>query len=189
ARPRNCIRDRKLVDSASSVEPYIAISYGWDTRPSFKEWEGRRVTEQALHIADRLSKRTSYALWIDAICIGQDNEPVKMVELAKMADIYLGATAVLCLVPEIDQTTCRVVEHGTEMIDLDGFCALEHAGDTHRMYVFASQGSNKALHMLFSSRWWTRVWTLREAVLNRITFLVGEKEETITISDVLKISP
>ncbi|KAG1834410.1 hypothetical protein EV424DRAFT_1532133 [Suillus variegatus] len=69
-----------------------------------------------------------------------------------------------------------------------GFRALEHAGDTHGMYLFASQGSNKALHMLFSSRWWTRVWTFQEAVLNRITFLVGEKEETIPISDVLRIS-
>ncbi|KAG2149596.1 heterokaryon incompatibility protein-domain-containing protein [Suillus cothurnatus] len=188
ARPRNCIRDGKLVDSASSAEPYIAISYVWDTRPSFKEWEGRRVTEQALRIADRLSKHTSYALWIDAICIDQDNEPVKMVELAKMADIYRGATAVLCLVPEIEQTTSRVVEHGAGMIDLDGFRALEHAGDTHGMYMFASQGSNKALHKLFSSRWWTRVWTFQEAVLNRLTFLVGEKEETIPLSDVLKIS-
>ncbi|KAG2040011.1 hypothetical protein BDR03DRAFT_998369 [Suillus americanus] len=107
------------------------ISYVWDTRPSFKEWKGRRVTEQALHIADQLSKYTSYALWIDAICIDQDNEPVKMVELAKMADIYRGATAVLCLIPEIDQMTSRVVEHGTGMIDLDGFRTLEHAGDTH----------------------------------------------------------
>ncbi|KAG1878418.1 heterokaryon incompatibility protein-domain-containing protein [Suillus tomentosus] len=170
ARPRNCIRDGKLVDSESSAEPYIAISYAWDIRPSFKEWEGRRVTEQALHIADRLSKHTSYALWIDAICIDQDNEPVKMVELAKMADIYRGAIAVLCLVPEIDQATSRVVEHGTGMIDLDGFRALEQAGDTHGMYMFASQGSNKALHKLFSSRWWTRVWTFQEAVLNHITF-------------------
>ncbi|KAG2144407.1 heterokaryon incompatibility protein-domain-containing protein [Suillus bovinus] len=188
ARPGNCIRDGKLVDSASSAEPYIAISYVWDPNPSFKEWEGRRVTEQALHIADRLSKYTSYALWIDAICIDQDNEPIKMVELAKMADIYRGAIAVLCLVPEIDQTISRVVEHGTGMIDLDGFRALEQAGDTHGMYMFASQGSNKALHRLFSSRWWTRVWTFQEAVLNRITFLVGENEETIPISDVLKIS-
>lgn len=188
ARPQNCIRDGKLVDSASSAEPYIAISYVWDTRPSFKEWEGRRVTEQALHIADRLSKHTSYALWIDAICIDQDNEPVKMVELAKMADIYRGATAVLCLVPEIDQTTSRVVEHGTGMMDLDGFRALEQAGDTHGMYMFASQGSNEVLHKLFSSRWWTRAWTFQEAVLNRATFLVGETEDTIPISDVLKIS-
>ncbi|KAF8836484.1 hypothetical protein BDN67DRAFT_974112 [Paxillus ammoniavirescens] len=187
-RPKNCIRDGKLVDSMSSPEPYVAISYVWDTRPSFKSWQGRQVTEQALRIAARLSKHTSYALWIDAICIHQDDEPAKMVELAKMADIYRGAIAVLCLVPEVERTTCGIVEYGAGMMDLDGFRALEYAGDTHGMYMFASQGSNEALHKLFGSRWWTRAWTFQEAVLNSTTFLVGEGEETIPISDVLRIS-
>ncbi|KAG1787812.1 uncharacterized protein HD556DRAFT_1500557 [Suillus plorans] len=141
-----------MVDSASSAEPYIAISYVWDTRPSFKEWEGRRVTEQALHIADRFSKHTSYALWIDAICIDQDNEPVKMVELVKMADIYRGAPAVLFLVPEIDQTTSRVVEHGTGMIDLDVFHALEHAGDTHGIRRAVTPKKDNLLGQLSSFR-------------------------------------
>ncbi|KAF9236121.1 heterokaryon incompatibility protein-domain-containing protein, partial [Melanogaster broomeanus] len=188
SRPQNCIRDGKLVDSMSSPEPYIAISYVWDTCPSFKNWQGRRVTEQALRIAARLSKHTTYALWIDAICINQDDEPVKMVELAKMADIYRGATAVLCLVPEIEDTTCQIVENGAGMMDLEGFRSLEDAGDTHGMYMFASQGSNETLQKLFGSRWWTRAWTFQEAVLNRATFLVGEGEETIPISDVLRIS-
>ncbi|KAF9222171.1 hypothetical protein BS17DRAFT_783934 [Gyrodon lividus] len=188
SRPQNCIRDGKLVDSTTSPEPYIAVSYVWDISPSFKDWQGRRVTEQALHIVARLSKHTPYALWIDAICIHQDNEPAKMVELAKMADIYRGAMAVLCLVPEIDLTTCEIVEHGAGMMDLDGFLALEDAGDTHGMYMFVSQGSNMALHNLFGNWWWTRAWTFQEAVLNHTTFLVGEGEDTIPISEVLKIS-
>ncbi|KIK99524.1 hypothetical protein PAXRUDRAFT_822680 [Paxillus rubicundulus Ve08.2h10] len=188
SRPKNCIRDGKLVDSISSPEPYVAISYVWDTHPLFKSWQGRQVTEQALRIAARLSKHTSYALWIDAICIHQNDESAKMIELAKMADIYRGAIAVLCLVPEVERTTCGIVEHGAGMMDLDGFRALEYAGDTHGMYMFASQGSNEVLHKLFGSRWWTRAWTFQEAVLNSATFLVGEGEETIPISDVLRIS-
>ena len=172
----------------SSPEPYIAVSYVWDTSPTFRKWQDRRVTEQALRIAERLSNNTSYALWIDAICIDQDNELVKMVELAKMADIYRGAVAVLCLVPEVEQRTCEIVQQGAAMMNLDGFRALEDAGDTHGMYMFASQGSDEALQKLFGSRWWTRAWTFQEAVLNRTTFLVGDGEETIPISEVLKVS-
>ncbi|KIJ60457.1 hypothetical protein HYDPIDRAFT_117168 [Hydnomerulius pinastri MD-312] len=187
ARPQNCIRAGKLVDSMSTSEPYIAISYVWDTCPSFQDWGDRRVTKQALRIAERLSRYTPYALWIDAICIPQDDEPVKMVEVGKMADIYRSATAVLCLVSETERETCEIVGHAAALMDMDGFRALEEAGDTHGMYMFASQGSNEALRRLFGSRWWTRAWTFQEAVLNKTTFVVGEEMETIPISDILKI--
>ena len=186
ARPGNYIQAGKLVDSTTTTDPYIAVSYVWDTNYSFVEWEGRKVTPQALRIVEQLSKYTSYALWVDAICIPQDDAPVKAVELKKMADIYRGAAAVLCLVPETDHTICTIVERAAALMDMAGFRALEEGGDTHAMYMFASQGSNDALRELFGSKWWTRAWTFQEAVLNNATF-VGKNMETIPISDTLKI--
>ncbi|KAI6041616.1 heterokaryon incompatibility protein-domain-containing protein [Pisolithus marmoratus] len=186
-RPGNYIQAGKLVDSTTTTDPYIAISYVWDVNPSFVEWEGREVTLQALRIVEQLSKYTSYALWVDAICIPQNDIPVKEVELQKMADIYRGAIAVLCLVPEADRATCAVVERSAALMNMEGFRALEKGGDTHGMYMFASHGSNETLRKLFGSRWWTRAWTLQEAVLNNSTYIVGENMETIPISDILKI--
>ncbi|KAF8134299.1 heterokaryon incompatibility protein-domain-containing protein [Boletus edulis] len=175
------------VDSTTTADPYIAISYVWDGNPSFVNWHGREVTTQALQIVEQLSKYTPHSLWVDAICIPQNNVPVKQVELKKMADIYRGALAVLCLVPEMDRMICTIVEHAAALMDMEGFRALEEGGDTHGMYLFASQGSNEALRKLFASRWWTRAWTFQEAILNNATFVVGKNMETIPIYDILKI--
>ncbi|KAG6375723.1 hypothetical protein JVT61DRAFT_3300 [Boletus reticuloceps] len=131
ARPGNCIKAGKLVDSTTTADPYIAISYVWDRNPSFVNWHGREVTTQALQIVEQLSKYTPHGLWVDAICIPQNDVPAKQVELKKMADIYRGALAVLCLVPEMDRTTCTIVEHAAALMDMEGFRALEEGGDTH----------------------------------------------------------
>ena len=102
ARPRNLVLDGALIDVSQhqlgSTLPYIAVSYTWDPDPKFEHWCGRRVTQQALTIAAELGTRTKLALWIDAICIDQDDPAAKASELPKMADIYRGAVAVVCLV-------------------------------------------------------------------------------------------
>lgn len=188
ARPRYCIQNGRLVESELTNQPYIAISYVWDPSPSFVPWEGRPVTEQALCLAKRLSKHTSLALWIDAICIPQDDEPVKMDQLAKMADIYRGAVAVLCMVSEVVDETCELVPLGAMLTGVESYRALEKAGDIHGMYMFATHCEDEKICRLFGSRWWTRAWTFQEAILNEHTFLVGNEEQSIRMQDVLKLA-
>ncbi|CCM05396.1 uncharacterized protein FIBRA_07612 [Fibroporia radiculosa] len=194
ARPLNCIHKETLIRTENTSDPYIAVSYVWDPDPVFThcQWVGRSVTTQALQLAARLGAHTSLPLWIDAICIPQNDTPestrVKLMELAKMADIYRGALGVLCIVPEVDDETCTFVEHSAAMLDMDGYRMLEQAGDAHGAYMFASRGGSDVLRTLYGSRWWTRAWTFQEAVLNSRTFLVGNNEESIPVQDVLKIA-
>ena len=63
-------------------------------------------------IANRFAPHTPHALWIDAICINQDDVKAKEEELPKMADISRGAHSVVCLISGVDVYTCEAVKRG-----------------------------------------------------------------------------
>ena len=96
-----------------------------------------------------------------------------MVELAKMADIYRGAVAVVCLIPETLADTSEVVAQAAMLMDGDTYRKLETSGDIYGSYMFATKGECDYLLRLYGSRWWERAWTFQEAVLNRKTHLVS----------------
>lgn len=168
---------------------YLAVSYTWDPSPTKVKWQDREVTVQSLNIAEVLSKYTSLPLWIDAICIPQDDLGIKMQELRKMADIYRRAAAVLCLVPDMQSDAAEIVHQAMEVMHSDSYLALGKAGDVYGCYMFATAGEHSSIRSIYGSRWWERGWTFQEAVLNQNTFLVGPKNETVLISDLWRIAP
>ncbi|XP_024361351.1 uncharacterized protein [Physcomitrium patens] len=111
-----------------------------------------------------------------------------MEELAKMADIYRGATAVLCLVPEVSVDACVTLARCNALMDDECYAELQKATDIYGSYMFATLGEHSSLRNVFASRWWEQAWTFQEAVLNPRTFLVGDEEESIPIQHVLRIA-
>ena len=175
-------------DANSPRIPYIAVSYTWDPKPDSLQWQGRRITTQALALAQRLAVHTSYAIWIDAICIPQDDEEAKQAELPKMADIYRGAEMVICLVSGVTPETSEIVRRSVHVMETGTYSDLVAAGDIYGCYLFATGGGHGALRVVFGHRWWERAWTFQEAVLNPRTYVVGDMEDSIPIQDVLKIA-
>lgn len=189
AKPRNLVHEGKLIEVEYYPDlQYVAVSYAWDPSSEWVQWFGRKVTTQALHIVDRLSRRTKLPIWIDAICIPQDDNEEKQKELPKMADIYRGSAMVVCLIGEVDSNVCRAVRLGAAIVGTTAYGALEKAGDIHGCFSFVTGVDSQALVQLFGSRWWTRAWTFQEAILNGHTFLIGDNDETIPINDCLPIS-
>ncbi|KDR86144.1 hypothetical protein GALMADRAFT_235381 [Galerina marginata CBS 339.88] len=187
ARPGFCYLNGKLVPG-DQVHEYIAVSYVWDSLKVWKEWCGREVTEQALKIAERLSKNTTLPLWIDALCIPQNDDlSVKMAELAKMSDIYRGATLVLCLLPEVSLEASTTVAICNALMDNECYTSLQGV-DIYGSFMFATLGEHTSLRTLFGGRWWERAWTFQEAVLNLQTFLVGNDEQSIPIHSVFRLA-
>lgn len=105
-----------------------------------------------------------------------------------MTDIYRGAVAVVSLLPEVDHAICEIVCQSVAVMRSKAYRALEQAGDTHGCFLFATANESPALCKLFGSRWWTRAWTFQEAIVNPNTFLVGEKDDTLSINDALTIA-
>ena len=156
-RPRNLILDGKTLIEVSrhpsgATLPYIAVSYTWDSNPEYEKWCGRKVTRQALDIVAQLSIHTPLALWIDAICIDQDDTAAKNSELPKMADIYRNAVGVVCLVSSITEKTGPIVRQGAAMVKHAASHALAQAGDRYGRFMFATLGAHSAVEALFAYR-------------------------------------
>ncbi|KAI0669593.1 heterokaryon incompatibility protein-domain-containing protein, partial [Trametes maxima] len=207
ARPHYLIYQRNLVTVSQEpgvpCMPYIAVSYAWDASSSMSlvSMADRRVTRQAYEIMLDLSQRTNLALWIDAICIRQDDKQAKERELPRMADIYRGAAAVWCLVNSVDAEVCKSVQRYVDFADRELHLSSENGAARRKLesMFMASRGAKEGLTRLFAERWWQRAWTFQEATLNPRTLLVGAVPQhrdpwardtpggaTVPIADVLK---
>ncbi|KAF4564790.1 hypothetical protein EYR40_010961 [Pleurotus pulmonarius] len=108
-------------------------------------------------------------LWIDALCINQQDPIEKADQVARMKDIYSQA-----------HTTC--VWLGPAEDDSD--TAMDFVRDSHKLDVDAPklQLSDitppwRAMQALFARSWWGRMWIVQELFMSRnVVVRCGEKE-------------
>ncbi|KIM94181.1 hypothetical protein OIDMADRAFT_136699, partial [Oidiodendron maius Zn] len=96
----------RLVDTEEQSRPYFALSYCWgdqagptrtarltkDTLPLWKQ--GCPVSEMPRLFRDACYLTLKFGggyLWIDSLCILQDDDGDKMKEVSRMGDIYRSA--------------------------------------------------------------------------------------------------
>jgi hypothetical protein len=83
----------------ATAPPYVALSYAWGdksgTQAIFIGDEIVSVTPNLKHALQRLRNGTEeLVLWVDAICINQDDIPERNVQTANMRAIYQGSESV-----------------------------------------------------------------------------------------------
>ncbi|KAL8785641.1 MAG: hypothetical protein Q9195_008561 [Heterodermia aff. obscurata] len=159
---------------------YDALSYVWGDshakKPVMAGGIPVRVTEN-LDAAMRHLRRfdRSIFVWIDALCINQENTPERNQQVAMMGDIYQGAQEVFAWLGDLDAETDKILSmieifSGDLMLHWDP--VLPHA--VAEDMVSASQF--EGLCRLLSRPWWTRVWTVQEAILpERLIFVCGKR--------------
>lgn len=195
-----------LFTTALDVAPdYECLSYTWGDSESHEQdviKVGRRVvpvTPNLRHALHRLRPSTGPGeriMWIDALCIDQQNVEEKGFQVALMSDIYSGsAHTVAWLGEEVEEEDAkmagRVGGNGEKLVDA-GFQLLWHcAADEHpkdftpRFSIM--DGSSMAtesfkyavagIEAILERGWWNRVWTTQEAVLPKsITIKCGSLE-------------
>jgi hypothetical protein len=100
--PENDPKTPRLLESTSIVDYYVALSYCWGPNQTGLTIESNIKARQECLNMDTLSRTIQDAvlvtrkidvkyLWVDAICIIQDSQEDKNVELAKMCKIYQDA--------------------------------------------------------------------------------------------------
>lgn len=100
-------------------------------------------------------------MWIDAICINQNDNQERGHQIAHMRSIYHRASRVMIWLGESDDTSDAAMDY---------MRSEAHEDDTLPLYVMD----------LFSRPWWSRVWVVQEAATARREPVLrcGDKELT-----------
>lgn len=124
-------------------------------------------------------------IWVDAVCINQNDEEEKVVQIRMMNRIYRRAQSVWvwlgCVAPEIQKFIPQaisllpvIVEQEKRLVELNlprnlrSHDVLEPLRNLH-------QGVWQAILHIMRNSWYERVWIVQEAVLaSRLIFLCGE---------------
>jgi Heterokaryon incompatibility protein (HET) len=162
---------------------YAALSYVWG-EPKDKvpiEIDGKfiHVTKncQAALRALRHSMDTKI-VWVDAICINQDNSEEKSDQVALMGDIYRKAERTFAwLGPDgLTEDLAKAEEelkHAAEVIEE---LALQEGKDFEAFYRAIYGGKLRwqvgCLKRVFGHKWWDRLWIYQESLLSKDILLM-----------------
>ena len=168
----------RLVVKATSSLPYVALSYVWGSKSSQKSSHQPRnlrtgdcipdilpnVIEDAITVTLKLDWQY---LWVDRLCIDQEDDADKHGQIGQMDQIFSGASATL------------VAAAG-----LDADFGLPGVGETpRRPQPFAVIRGQRLVSTMrrpemsiLQSKWLTRGWTYQEAVLSTRRLVFTEEQ-------------
>jgi len=170
------IRTRLTVHDGIGSEPFEALSYVWGTRAnqvpisvngySFDVTANLDLALRCLRLAD-----TARVLWIDAVCINQDNDAEKSAQVSIMGQIYKSAKAVLVFLGDENEDSNMVMDYlqSEDAMQLNG--ALPGATsersfpETISRLGFDQLAFLQAAHHFFLRPWWSRTWVAQEYAL------------------------
>ncbi|KAI1204656.1 HET-domain-containing protein [Annulohypoxylon truncatum] len=195
----------------TQIGKYDALSYTWGPTTQHEEKMGmnaeRRhiiicngkqlsVTENLSNCLTQLRENGYYRdLWVDAICINQDDQNERAEQVSIMGDVYRSAECVIVWLGAADDSTPLANELLGRLDKLSNrnleTIKPQACDNKHNTDLLGSANSHEhwnALVSLFERRWFTRAWVVQELVLARETnVLCGRYEfdwETlVSISD------
>jgi tetratricopeptide (TPR) repeat protein len=164
-----------------SKRKYSTLSYTWDDQ---ERKEDLFVNDLVLKVIRNVKTLLPYLarieeyqhFWIDGICINQDDDKEKEVQIPLMQKIYTQATKCFVWIGEgnfnTDQAIPIIPTIVEKLQDYDPRTGLNdrylaaHGLPTLSYPVWAG------LYDIFSKNWFTRVWTFQEAVLPDVVEII-----------------
>ena len=165
------------VTNLSSADPYIAISYEWgsDQIVSTAELDdGFQIglTESAAEIIKYVlgERRRKEWVWMDAICIDQNNEVEKRHQVALMGKIYSSASQVFaCIGPHFrgGDKALKFLPKVHKILERYHHSGYKDLGTIAERLVNLDPGMTRwtALWSLFRSSFFERMWITQEMVM------------------------
>jgi hypothetical protein len=177
---------------------YEALSYVWGGTKATRDIrvnDERFLIGKNLWIALRRLRmpHSLRFLWIDAICINQQDDNEKSRQVAMMKNIFQSCDEVICWLGEEENMTTPITSSlpptstaGQKAFDLirmyASYGSLDHLtwSGPESLSQLASSDEYKAhfeaLRRLLSVQWWQRIWIVQELILPpRATFVYGSE--------------
>jgi hypothetical protein len=161
-----------LVRPMQSNDSYIAISHTWGDLRNTIEGIGWNV---ASWISDQECKALVQAfgkIWIDSLCIKQDEELDKSLQVKDMYNTYVKAQKAVVVLTgnyEVHLTALRRVTQ--LLVDLGKVGECSSTPDCP--YITTLEEISVVASTLREMPWFRRVWTLQEAVISSSLTFVG----------------
>jgi len=151
--------------SLESHPPYEALSYVWGDSKFTTSIQAQRRPHQVttnLELALRYLRLPTErrVLWVDAVCINQQDILEKNEQVTQMRRIYLGAEKVVVWLGEEEDAAialkfCNMIQNGVSM------SRFEREVESHGLTLDEVWS---LCHALFTRPWWTRTWILQEVI-------------------------
>ncbi|KAF2850076.1 HET-domain-containing protein [Plenodomus tracheiphilus IPT5] len=168
-----------LVDmyKSTSSKRYAALSYTWGvdttTFPFWCDTQDLPVRHNLLDALDRLKDLVKMPIWIDAMCINQEDEIEKFDQIKMMTDIYKRAEKVYIWLGEGTPDTEMAADQLQIITDrLTGLKKPTRGVDAAMSPSFVA-----GIRHILTCPWWSRLWVLQEATLARdAIFVCGSRK-------------
>ncbi|KAH8585863.1 heterokaryon incompatibility protein-domain-containing protein, partial [Bisporella sp. PMI_857] len=178
---RDDIHCEIIYGSIEESIPYDALSYRWGNKRKAAtitvDGITMGVTLNAYKALQQIrSKDGSRYLWIDAICIDQDNTQEKGHQVQQMGRIYQNAEQVVIWLGQGTKETDLIMDSMKPLHEL--FVKKEGSWrELARFWVKSfPAGCYEGMKFLLSRRWFRRIWILQEVANARVaTVLCGNK--------------
>lgn len=175
--------DRMCIVNAPENCRYVALSYCWGTVPMFRhllsnsaalQKEGaltNSLTPATISDAIALVKGVGERyIWVDALCIIQDDQSVKQVQLAQMGLIYsLAAFTIVAAAGDNANAGLPGIRAGTRKTDQDTLRVGE------KIFLTVIDGADY-YGGVKESTWITRAWTMQEKILSKKLLIFTDEQ-------------
>jgi hypothetical protein len=178
--------------------PYIALSYVWGNPKITRDIVVNHQTIQATsNLASALKhiraknwvniafwyQRASYRLWVDAICINQNDTQERNAQVSLMWKIYNGASHVLAWLGDPNKEmllAMRIFARFEENLKRSGETDMEWLQDAPELWrkdIIKASGNEQwvALRQFFNNPYWKRIWIIQELLANETLLMIGDE--------------
>lgn len=157
----------------ASRPPYIAISYSWGTdqkKPHQILVDGHvlSVTQAVYDIfCSKHMTESNDLLWIDAICINQDDKDEKSVQVSLMGDVYSSADHVRVWLGPSGENSSLAMSFTETIYSILPEIETDPERTMYYVQKYPEGGPEwVALANLLNRQWFTRTWVIQEVVMS-----------------------
>ncbi|KAL3423302.1 hypothetical protein PVAG01_05049 [Phlyctema vagabunda] len=175
--PIRCRVQETNIDECSMYPKYKALSYVWGasgiTSTIYINEKRFEVTANCFAALRRLREIKTTYVWIDAICINQNDKDEKKTQIPLMRDIYYFADEVICWLGYSESDLER--DRDQKVIEDRAFGLMHTLDRMPGGYLKYSLQSIERLHgdepgwralaKILNHKWFTRIWVYQEVIV------------------------
>jgi hypothetical protein len=161
---------------------YFALSYTWDGQQRDQDLildsSALKVSRNVLTVLPYLVQHIGpLSIWIDGVCINQDDELEKNIQVPMMHEIYTKASKTIAWLGESDSNIDEALKIIPTLIEV--ITASKNSRDA---LPDRSSAIWTGIRELLSKSWFTRVWIFQEAVLaDNVEMMCGKNALLVDI--------